>query len=132
MQLVDVLREAPDRVDALPSGDWVGSNDRMGCSQLSANVLRAASWFLVDGGVLRIVRSCFEEAVADVRRSETFEELLICRREAITAAGGKRGQSERGIVCRARFELNVGMPLRGVVSSLCGVSLITEHLLPCD
>lgn len=63
IEFVDVFREWSNGIDALPAGDWVGSDNRVNGSQLASDVLRATSDVFVNADLLRVLFCRLDEAI---------------------------------------------------------------------
>jgi len=82
-QFVDVLWERSRRINTFPSRDWIRSNYRMVTRELSSNITRVSSWFVVEYDMLRIFLRGLDKAITDKSRRQTLKELLIRRRETV-------------------------------------------------
>jgi hypothetical protein len=143
VQFVNVLWKRAQGEDAFPASNRVGSYNRMNSFQFLSNVLRTASLFLVQFHPLWVCFSGADESVANESGSQSFKELLISLREAVVylvtrspegVASSLRqlGQSQRCVVSGYRLKLDVGMPLRGVIATIAGLSgtlFVAEDLL---
>lgn len=83
IQFVDIFREWAECKNALPSRDWVCSHNRMHGTKSLANILWATALLFVNFDSLGIGCSSLDEPVANKRRSQAFEELLVNLRESI-------------------------------------------------
>jgi len=140
VELVYILGEGSQGVNALPTGDWIGRHNGMDGSQLLSSIGRVTPGFSVDIDMLRIPLGGFDEAITNKGGSQTLKELLILFRKAIidlisrspqgvSAAAGQLCQPERGVVGRKRLKLNVRVPLGRVVAASVRVAFDAEHLL---
>ena len=142
VQLIDHFRERPDRENALPPRHRVCPDNRVHCLQRPSDILRASARLLVDLDFLRVGLRHLDEAVPYEGGGQTLEELLIRRGKAVVelaarspervaARGGELGQAERGVVGGHGLELDVRVPLRGVVAllRLVGGDLVLVDLL---
>lgn len=138
MDFVDVFRKGTDGEDTLPPGDGVGAHDGMDGRERPADVLWRAARVDIEGGTPRV--GGFDEAVTDERGRQTLEEMLDGFAEALVdlvaggpqcvAAGlGQLDQPQAGVVGGDRLELDVAVPLRGVVASLVLLVRVREELL---
>ena len=139
-QLVNATWERPQRVQRLPPCHRVRPDDRMHGGEVRTDIKRVTARLGVDLDVLRVVRSSLEEALTDecsregleeaaVGWRETVEELVARRPERVSAGAGQLRQAQGGVVCGGGLELDVRVPLRGVVVALVGLGAVSEHLL---
>lgn len=80
VELVDLLGKPTVDEQTLPSGDRIGPDDGVRVGQVLSLIIRRSSVF-ADRDLL--VLSLFDEEGRRMESGETFEELLIVRRESI-------------------------------------------------
>lgn len=140
-QLVDVLGKGPDGKDALPPSHGVRPDDGVHGGQLAADVQRRPACF----GVQRRAPSLggADEAIAYKRGGQTLEEFLPGPAEAVVdlvsrcpqrvaSRLGKLGQAQARVVGRGGLELDVAVPLGGVIPAGVGLLAVFEQLLAAD
>lgn len=131
LQLINPLRKRSDRKQTLPPRDRVRPHNRVHRAQLPAHIRRRPARPLVHDDLLRVRSRGLQEAVADKRRREPFQKAPVGGRKAIVqlvAAGpervasraGQLRQAQRGVVRGHGLELDVGVPLGGVVAAGAG------------
>lgn len=117
--LIDALSMMANGVHTLPPSDWVRPDDGVSSLQVCPDILRGTALSAVQLEVV-LLGTLIEDWLS-VRSSEAFQELLVCRRQAIvnfvtgrpkrvTTSLWQLGQSKDGIVTRHGFESNVAMP----------------------
>jgi hypothetical protein len=77
VQLVDVLGERTERVNALPPRHWISLHNRMHSAQRLTHIPRTSSFFFVQHDLAGVRFSRLDEAVPDERRGQAFKELLV-------------------------------------------------------
>lgn len=82
IELIDVLREGPHCVYALPSRHGVCSYDWMDRGQVVANILRCTAWTLVYDNVLGVGRGSFQETITNECRCQALEKFAVWLRES--------------------------------------------------
>jgi len=145
IQLINILRKRAKGKNTLPPGHRIRPHNRVHSTQRLAHILRAPTRLLVQLHALRLGGSSFDEPIADKRRAQRLKELLVRRREAVVdlvpggpervAPGfGQLGQAQRGVVGGDGLELDVRVPLCGVVVPVARASLLVvlEYLLSGD
>lgn len=136
-QLVDALRKPADGVYTLPARDGVRPHDGMHSSQVRSHVLRRPARFLVHNSPPVLYGT--DESIADERRGQPVEEVLVSlavaivqvvsrRPERVAPRAGQLRQPQAGVVRRAGLELDVAVPGCRVVAAL-GLVGVAEELL---
>jgi len=138
VDLVNVFGERADGKYALPPSNRVGAYDGMYGRKRLAHIFWGASSFCVQRGSPRL--SSLDESVADESRGQAFQECLHRLAEAfidlvprcperVAARRGQLDQSQAGVVGRHWLELDVAVPLGGVVLPLVLLCRDVEELL---
>ena len=127
VHLIDILGKRADGEDTLPASDGVRAYNRMHGRELLAHVLRRAASVNVQRGAAGV--GGLDEPIAHERRRQALEELLHGLAEALVdlvpggpervAAGlGQLDEPQARVVGRDWLELDVAVPLCGVVAAL--------------
>lgn len=127
VDVIDVLWERADGEDALPSSHGIGAYDGMYGRKGLAYVLWGAPCLRVQCRSPGF--SSLDESVADEGRGQALQEFLNRLTEAfidlvprcpecVTACLGELDQSQASVVSGDRLELDVAVPLGGIVLSL--------------
>lgn len=128
-QLIDVLGERANGVDALPASDGVGAHDGVHGTELATDVSGMASGAFVDVVLVE------KKATSDIGGGQSLEQLLVWLRELIVdvvatgpqgvaAIGGELGEAQGRKVGWVVLELNVRVPCKGVDALLLLVSVL--------
>lgn len=140
VQLVDPLGKRTQCKDALPASHWIRTYHRVHCRQVFADILRAATGFLVDDHIGILLRGA-NKPIPNKCSRQSLKELLVRPREPVVNLVAARPQRvttptlrqlrkpERGVVCRTLLELDVAVPACGVVAALVGLVGVGKHLL---
>lgn len=72
---VDMLNMVADRVNTLPPGNWVCSNDRMDCPQFRADVFWRTTWLVVQLEPSLLGQQAKE--ILLIGNGQALEELLV-------------------------------------------------------
>lgn len=128
-QLIDILGEGANGVDALPASDRIGAHNRMHGTELATDVSRMAS-----GAFVHVVL-VEEKAASDVGGGQSLKELLVRFGELIVdvvatgpqgvaAIGGELGKAQGRKIRWVVLELNVRVPCEGVDALLLLISIL--------
>jgi hypothetical protein len=148
VQLVDALRKWAQSKYALPPSHRVRPHNRMHTAKVAPYVLRRPARSLMNTDLLRVRSSGFEKPVPAeyrrkplekllVRRAKTIIKFIPTRPERITTCrhtsfiSWQLHEAQRRVVCGRRLELNVRVPLCGVVLALVFLEGVREDLLAC-